>query len=167
MVRFQSPVLWPSCIGFRNLAVNQVHVGSIPIGHPLCMEDIRPDEGAVLKTAGVNTLRGSSPWSSALLDYLVLWPSGEGNCLTNSRSMVRVHPGLLELTALIRLVRGVSAKHTCYEFESRWRFSFIGPSLQPGVDAALSRRSDQRVRRCPRFKSGMGRLNHLVWYANG
>ena len=27
--------LWPSCIGFRNLAVNQVHVGSIPIGHPL------------------------------------------------------------------------------------------------------------------------------------
>ena len=25
------------------------------------MEDIRPDEGAVLKTAGVNALRGSSP----------------------------------------------------------------------------------------------------------
>ncbi len=29
------------------------------------MEDIRPDEEAVLKTAGANTLRGSSPWSSA------------------------------------------------------------------------------------------------------
>ena len=43
------------------------------------MEDIRPDEEAVLKTAGVNTLRGSSPWSSALFE-IVLWPSGEGNC---------------------------------------------------------------------------------------
>ena len=32
------------------------------------MEDIRPDEGAVLKTAGVNTLRGSSPWSSAFIE---------------------------------------------------------------------------------------------------
>ena len=51
---------------FRSLAVNQAHVGSIPIDHPFNLEDIRLDEGAVLKTAGVNTLRGSSPWSSAL-----------------------------------------------------------------------------------------------------
>jgi hypothetical protein len=32
-VRFLLPELWPPCIGFRNLDVNQVHVGSIPIGH--------------------------------------------------------------------------------------------------------------------------------------
>ncbi len=32
------------------------------------MEDIRLDEETVLKTAGVNTLRGSSPWSSALIE---------------------------------------------------------------------------------------------------
>ena len=35
LVRFQPVELWPSCIGFRNFAVNEVHVGSIPIGHPL------------------------------------------------------------------------------------------------------------------------------------
>ncbi len=80
---------------FRSLAVNQAHVGSIPIDHPFTLEDIRLDEETVLNTAGANTLRGSSPWSSALMKYIVLWPSGEGNCLTNSRSTVRVCPGLL------------------------------------------------------------------------
>ena len=43
---------------FRNLAVNQVYVGSIPIGHPHALEDIRPDEDAVLKTAGANHASG-------------------------------------------------------------------------------------------------------------
>ena len=33
-VRLTDTRLWPSCIGFRNFAVNEVHVGSIPIGHP-------------------------------------------------------------------------------------------------------------------------------------
>jgi hypothetical protein len=37
--------LWPSCIGFRNFAVNEVHVGSIPIGH----------------LQGIETLFGSHP----------------------------------------------------------------------------------------------------------
>lgn len=37
--------------------MNQVYVGSIPIGH-LCMEDIRLDEDAVLKTAGANHASG-------------------------------------------------------------------------------------------------------------
>ncbi len=41
---------------FRNLAVNQVYIGSIPFDHPL--EDIRLDEDAVLKTAGVNRVSG-------------------------------------------------------------------------------------------------------------
>ena len=41
---------------FRNLAVDQVYVGSIPIGHP--WEDIRLDEDAVLKTAGANHASG-------------------------------------------------------------------------------------------------------------
>ena len=43
---------------FRNLAVNQVYVGSIPIGHPMNMEGIRPDEDAVLKTAGAKHASG-------------------------------------------------------------------------------------------------------------
>ena len=43
---------------FRNLAVNQVHVGSIPIGHPHALEDIRLDEDAVLKTTGANHASG-------------------------------------------------------------------------------------------------------------
>ena len=34
-VRLTDTRLWPSCTGFRNFAVNEVHVGSIPIGHPL------------------------------------------------------------------------------------------------------------------------------------
>ena len=28
---------------FRNLAVNQVYIGSIPFDHPHALEDIRPD----------------------------------------------------------------------------------------------------------------------------
>ena len=81
------------------------------------MEDIRPDEGAVLKTAGVNALRGSSPWSSALFE-IVLWPSGEGNWLTTSGSTVRVRPGLLKYGA-----NPLGAGHVCktclVEFESQ------------------------------------------------
>jgi hypothetical protein len=41
---------------FRNLAVNQVYVGSIPIGHPL--EDIRLDEETALNAAGANRASG-------------------------------------------------------------------------------------------------------------
>ena len=73
-------------------------------------EGIRPDEGAVLKTVSGNTLQGSSPWSSALMET-VLWPSGEGTWFTPSRSTVRVRPGLLMEMALLRLVRDMSAKH--------------------------------------------------------
>jgi len=84
-VRFLPPELWPSCIGFRNLIVNQVHVGSIPSGHPAmkaalesiwwwnltvdqvvassilvggAVEGIRLDEETVLKTVGGHTASG-------------------------------------------------------------------------------------------------------------
>lgn len=82
------------------------------------MEDIRPDEGAVLKTAGVNTLRGSSPWSSALFE-IVLWPSGEGNWFTPSRSTVRVRPGLLIENGATPLGAGHVCKTCWVEFESQ------------------------------------------------
>jgi len=67
----------------------------------------------------------------------------------------------------VRVARDVPAKHVClssilngissYSLQSKRLQPNFGPLVQPGVDAALSRRSDQRVRRCPRFKSGMGR----------
>ncbi len=34
---------------FRSLAVNQAHVGSIPIDHPFALEDIRLDEETVFE----------------------------------------------------------------------------------------------------------------------
>ena len=43
---------------FRNLAVTQVYIGSIPFDHPHALEDIRLDEDAVLKTAGANHASG-------------------------------------------------------------------------------------------------------------
>ncbi len=43
---------------FRSLAVNQAHVGSIPIDHPFPLEDIRLDEETVLNTAGVKSASG-------------------------------------------------------------------------------------------------------------
>lgn len=58
---------------------------------------------------------------------MVLWPSGEGNWLTSSRSTVRVCPGLLGGMALIRLSRSVSAKHACFEVESRKRLNGLWP----------------------------------------
>ena len=82
------------------------------------LEDIRPDEGAVLKTAGVNALRGSSPWSSALFDP-VLWPSGEGTWFTPSRSTVRVRPGLLVIYGATPLGAGHVCKTCWVEFESQ------------------------------------------------
>jgi hypothetical protein len=84
------------------------------------MEDIRLDEGAVLKTAGDNTLRGSSPWSSALF-VIVLWPSGEGTWFTPSRSTVRVCPGLLVENGATPLGAGHVCKTCWIEFESQWR----------------------------------------------
>ena len=45
--------LWPSCIGFRNFAVNEVHVGSIPIGHT------------------VNIFGGDFLWEGSLIVYQV------------------------------------------------------------------------------------------------
>ncbi len=58
-------------IWWWNLTVDQVVASSIlvegaesPGRHPA-------DEGAVLKTAGVQTLRGSSPWSSALVKLVL------------------------------------------------------------------------------------------------
>ena len=42
---------------FRNLAVNQVYIGSNPFDHP-ALEDIRLDEETVLKTAGANNASG-------------------------------------------------------------------------------------------------------------
>ena len=111
------------------------------------MEDIRPDEGAVLKTAGVNALRGSSPWSSALFEFhspvaqrrrhLVYTQSIDGS--SPSRTTFNM--------ALIRLVRGVSAKHAATS-SNLTSASFVhGPSVQPGVDAALSRqRSPVQIR---------------------
>ena len=43
---------------FRSLAVNQAHVGSIPIDHPFTLEDIRLDEETVLNTAGAKSASG-------------------------------------------------------------------------------------------------------------
>ena len=68
--------------------------------------------------------RGSNPLPRACevrADItLVLWPSGEGTCLTNRGSTVRIRPGLLK-------------QH--------------GPSVQSGVDATLSRwRSPVQIR---------------------
>ena len=70
-----------------------------------------------LKTAGVNALRGSSPWSSAsnetnspVAQRRRHLPSLQKS-LAPSRSTVRVRPGLLIGMALIRLVRDMSAKH--------------------------------------------------------
>ncbi len=39
--------------------------------------------------------QGSNPWGRADTKRIVLWPSGNGNSLTKSRSGVRVPPGLL------------------------------------------------------------------------
>lgn len=72
------------------------------------MEDIRLDEETVLKTAGANTALGFESLVFRLDEKnMVLWPSGEGNWLTSSRSTVRVCPGLLgemsrEVSAIVQ-----------------------------------------------------------------
>ena len=82
------------------------------------MEDIRLDEDAVLKTAGANHASGFE----SVQDYSI------------------------EM-ALIRLVRGMPAKHA-HLSSNLTSVSFVnGPSVQPGVDAALSRqRSPVQIR---------------------
>ena len=81
---------------FRNLAVNEVYVGSMPIGHPVNMEGIRPDEDAVLKTVGAKHASGFESLAFRFRrNKTVLWSSGEGTWFTTSRSTVRVRPGLL------------------------------------------------------------------------
>ena len=84
------------------------------------MEVTRIGEEAVLKTAGRKTCGFESHGLRSTNNNIVLWPSGEGTCLTNRGSTVRIRPGLLE-------------QH--------------GPSVQFGVDATLSRwRSPVQIR---------------------
>ena len=70
----------------------------------------------------------------------------------------------------VRVARDVPAKHVClssipngissYSLKSKRLQANFGPSVQPGVDAALSRqRSPVQIR--------YGSLALLVWYANG
>ena len=116
-------------------------------------EGIRPDEGAVLKTAHGNTLHGSSPWSSALMET-VLWPSGEGNWFTPSRSTVRVRPGLLSDVTLVRLVRDMPAKHVW--LSSNLNSVFFDMAHRSSMEWTLPCHGGDH-----RFESGMGRLERL------
>ncbi len=124
------------------------------------MEDIRPDEDAVLKTAGDNHASGFESWSSALIETNSPVAQRRRHLVYTQSIDVRVRPGLLIEMALIRLVRGMPAKHAHLSSNLTSASIVNGPSVQPGVDAALSRQRS-------RFKSGMGRLNQMVWYANG
>ena len=73
-----------------------------------------------MKTAGRKTCGFESHGLRSTNNNIVLWPSGEGTCLTNRESTVRIRLGLLE-------------QH--------------GPSVQFGVDATLSRwRSPVQIR---------------------
>ncbi len=100
--------------------------GSEPEGRrfdscPRCLTEVTPiGEEAVLKTAGRKTCGFESHGLRSMKQLIVLWPSGEGTCLTNRGSTVRIRPGLL-------------GQH--------------GPSVQSGVDATLSRwRSPVQIR---------------------
>ncbi len=100
--------------------------GSEPEGRrfdscPRCLTEVtRIGEEAVLKTAGRKTCGFESHGLRSMKQLIVLWPSGEGTCLTNRGSTVRIRPGLL-------------GQH--------------GPSVQSGVDATLSRwRSPVQIR---------------------
>ena len=110
------------------------------------MEDIRLDEGAVLKTAGVNTLRGSSPWSSALIE--IHSPVAQRRrhlpcihkTLAPSRSTVRVRPGLLKWALGFSNLgcrsihdasprgAGCACKARLLEFDSQWHL-FLKPTV--------------------------------------
>ncbi len=104
---------------FRSLAVNQAHVGSIPIDHPFTLEDIRPDEETVLNTAGVNSASGFESLVFRLFELHSPVAKRQRQLAyiqsIDSSSLSRT----TWLLALIRLVRGVSAKHADSEFESR------------------------------------------------
>ena len=113
-------------------------------------EGIRLDEDTVLKTAGANALQGSSPWPSAPFTNLVLWPSGEGTCLTNRGSTVRIRPGLLFNDQHQPVLRGRCLQNIFRDSNldgAAGRTRQHGPSVQFGVDATLSRwRSPVQIR---------------------
>ena len=99
----------------------------------------------------------------------VPWPSGKGSCPTNRRATVRVRPGLLFAIGANPLGAGHVRKTCLLEFESQWRLCH-GPSVQSGVDAALSRqRSPVQIRYGSLFEVGSLRseFETTVRYANG
>lgn len=105
---------------FRNLTVNQVYVGSIPIGH---LFNKSKTSNKHLRKATV--LQTDDQQLEFVRDYV-------DDC---------------------RGVNPLGAGHVCktclIEFESQWRLLpfYFGPSVQPGVDAALSRqRSPVQIR---------------------
>ena len=112
--------------------------------------------------SGTHAQRGSGLRSTN--NKIVLWPSGEGTCLTNRGSTVRIRPGLLFNDRHQSVWRGRCLQNILSEFESRWclsassfstaleghrtkRTGYHGPSVQSGVDATLSRwRSPVQIR---------------------
>ncbi len=104
------------------------------------MEDIRPDEGAVLKTAGVKTLRGSSPWSSALFEthspvaqrrrHLVYTQSIDGSSPSRTTEIGRSFGSLGCSSTHDASPRGAgcACKARLLEFDSQWHL-FLQPKV--------------------------------------
>ncbi len=152
--------------------------GSEPEGRrfdscPRCLTEVtRTGEEAVLKTAGRKTCGFESHGLRLIKQHIVLWPSGEGTCLTYRGSTVRIRPGLLFIHRHQSAWRGRCLQNILSEFESRWclckelqRSKRHGPSVQSGVDATLSRWSDQPL--VGARGSNPVWVAYLVRYANG